>query len=352
MGSGSALIESVKMMDMIMMPTLSCRLLRLIPESSLATTPFRDLWKVMGRGFKSTALGAAAFVLLCCASPLHAQTVAIMVNGEPITNFDIEQRSKLNFLMTRKPAVREQVIDELIDEKVKVKEGKKFSIDPSTSDVDQSFAAMSSRLRLTSEQLAKTLESQGIRPDTLKARIRAEMVWTNLVRGRYKESLQVGEKDVAAAAKESGDDKADAEGFEYKMQPIVLILPKGSEPAAVETKRKEAEALRERLQTCDQANAFFKSLPNAAIRETVTKTSADMPAVLREVLDKTPIGHLTPPEVTKQGVEMVALCERKPTTVDTPKKKEIREKMYAEKYEAKSKSYLREVRKSAMIEYH
>ena len=92
-------------------------------------------------------------------------------------------------------------------------------------------------------------------------------------------------------------------------------------------------------------------MQNAAIREAITKTSADIPAVLREVLDKTPIGHLTPPEVTKQGVEMVALCGRKPTTVDTPKKKEIREKMYAEKYEAKSKAYLEEVRKAAMIEY-
>ena len=31
--------------------------------------------------------------------------------------------------------------------------------------------------------------------------------------------------------------------------------------------------------------------------------------------------------------------------------KEIREKMFVEKYEAKSKSYLQEVRKAAMIEY-
>ena len=105
------------------------------------------------------------------------------------------------------------------------------------------------------------------------------------------------------------------------------------------------------MQTCDEANAFFKCMQNAAIRDTVTKTSADMPPALREVLDKTPIGHLTPPEVTKQGVEMVALCARNPTTVDTPKKKEIRDKMFAEKYEAKSKAYLQEIRKAAMIEY-
>ena len=105
-----------------------------------------------------------------------------------------------------------------------------------------------------------------------------------------------------------GDEKPDTESFEYKMQPIVLIVPRGSAPAAIETRKKEAEALRARMQTCDEANAFFKSMQNAAIREAVIKTSADIPPSLREVLDGTPIGHLTPPELTKQGVEMVALC--------------------------------------------
>jgi peptidyl-prolyl cis-trans isomerase SurA len=284
-------------------------------------------------------------------SPLHAQTVAVLVNGEPITNYDIEQRSKLHFLTTRKPAVRKDVINELIDEKVKVKEGKKYGVDPTAADVDQSYAAMGSRMRITPEQLTRSLESQGIRPDTLKARLKADMVWTSLVRGRYKQSLQVGEKDVAAAVQANGSEKLEIEAFEYQLQPVVLIVPRGSAPATVEARRKEAEALRSRVQTCAEANAFFKSMQNAAIRDVVTKTSADLPPVLRELLDKTPIGHLTAPEVTKQGVEMVALCGRKPTTVDTPKKKEIRDKMYVEKYEAKSKSYLREVRNAAMIEY-
>lgn len=294
---------------------------------------------------------AAALILLGCGSPSQAQTVAVMVNGEPITNYDIEQRMKLNTLTTHKPSVRQDVINELIDEKVKIKEGKKFGVDPTSSDVDQSYASMSSRMRITPEQLTKSLESQGVRPDTLKMRMKADMVWTSLVRGRYKESLQVGEKDVAAAVQTSGDEKLQTEAFEYRLQPIVLIVPRGSAPAAVELRRKEAEALRSRVQTCEEANSYFKSMQNAAIREAVTKTSADIPEVLRGVLDKTPIGHLTAPEVTKQGVEMVALCGRKPTTIDTPKKKEIRDKMFVEKYEAKSKSYLQEVRRAAMIEY-
>ena len=72
-------------------------------------------------------------------SPLQAQSVACMVNGEPITNLDIEQRTKLNFLTTRKQMPRQEVIDELINEKVKIKEAKKFGVDPSASDVDQAF---------------------------------------------------------------------------------------------------------------------------------------------------------------------------------------------------------------------
>ncbi|HEY0328090.1 MAG TPA: SurA N-terminal domain-containing protein [Rhodopseudomonas sp.] len=295
---------------------------------------------------------------LCCAIALlaigrapeaRAQTVAVMVNGEPITNYDIEQRSKLMALSTHKSPSRQEVIDELINEKVKIREGKKFGIDPSASDIDGAFANMGSRMRMTPEALTKSLEAQGIRAETLRHRMRAEMVWTSLVRGRFKDSLLVGEKEVQAAV--GGDDKTQGDSFEYQMRPIVLIVPRTAAPAARELRMKEAEALRNRVQSCEEANDLFKSMQNAAIRDTVTKTSADIPQVLREVLDKTPIGHLTAPEVTKQGVEMVALCARKPTTADTPKKREIRDKMFAEKFDAKSKSYLRDVRKAAMIEY-
>jgi peptidyl-prolyl cis-trans isomerase SurA len=290
-------------------------------------------------------------LLISPISPLRAQTVAVMVNGEPITDYDIEQRSKLNFLTTHQQANRQEVVNELIDEKVKIREAKKFGVDPSSSDIDQSYSAMSSRMRLSADQLTKTLEGQGIRPETLRSRIKADMVWGSLVRGRYKERLQVGEKDVVAAVKADGGAPDQTDAFEYKMQPVVLIVPQGSAPTAVQARQKEAEALRARVQSCDEANTYFKSMQNAAIREPVVKTSADIPQVLRKLLDDTPIGHLTPPEITKQGVEMVVLCARKPTTIDTPKKREIRDKMFAQKYEATSKAYLQEIRKAAMIEY-
>src|SRR6266576_796312 len=105
---------------------------------------------------------ATSLILIGGVSASHAQTVAVMVNGESITDYDIEQRSKLDFISTHKQPARQEVINELIDEKVKIKEAKKYGVDPSSSDIEQSYAGMSSRMRITADQLTKSLESKGI----------------------------------------------------------------------------------------------------------------------------------------------------------------------------------------------
>ncbi|MGL5164660.1 MAG: SurA N-terminal domain-containing protein [Afipia sp.] len=296
-----------------------------------------------------TALFAATVLVVSgLTSGAMAQSVAAMVNGEPITNFDIDQRVKLTTLTTRKTPSRQEALEDLINDKVKIKEGKKYGLDMPSSDIDGAFGNMAARMRMSSDQLVKTLEGHGIRPETLKLRIKADMTWGNLVRGRFQSSFLVPEKDLAGVG--ASGDKPETESFEYLVRPIVLIVPRGSPPAAVEARRKEAELIRNRVQSCEEAQELFRAMRDAAIRDQLTKTSADLPPNLRELLDKTPIGKLTPPEVTKQGVEMVALCSRKPTKADTPAKREAREKIYSQKYEAKSKSYLQEVRRGSMIE--
>lgn len=297
---------------------------------------------------RAAVLAAAALVLAGHGSEVRAQSIVAIVNGEAITNSDVEQRVKLTTLTTRKTPSRQEALDELINDKLKIREGKRYGLDLSPTDIDSAFGTMASRMRMTNDQLVKTLEGHGIRPETLKSRIKADMTWGNLLRGRFQSNFNVSEKELEAAV--GGADKATTETFEYLMRPIVLIIPRGSPQSVFETRRKEAEFLRNRIQSCDEAVDLFRSMRDAAIRDQVSKTSADLPPPLRELLDKTPIGRLTPPEVTKQGIEMVALCSRKPTRADTPAKRALREKIYNERYEAKSKSYLNELRKGAMIE--
>lgn len=295
-------------------------------------------------------LATTLLTLLAAAPSAHAQAVVVMVNGSPITTYDIEQRSKLVALTTHKTAPRQEIIQQLIDDRLKIKEAKKFGINLSSSDVDSSFAEMGQRMGISADQLAKVLTAQGVRPDTMKARLKAETSWGALVRGRFKQSLMVGERDVRAAA---GSDTSpqETESYEYHLRPVVIFVPRGSSPAVVAQHKKEADIIRDRVQSCEEASTTFKSLRQATIRDTIVKTSADLPKNLRELLDKTPVGHMTPPEVTRQGIEMVALCDRKTTTADTPAKREARNKLFAQKYEAKSKSYLEDLRKAAMIEY-
>jgi peptidyl-prolyl cis-trans isomerase SurA len=245
---------------------------------------------------------------------------------------------------------RQEAMEELINDRVKIKEAKKFNLDMTPSDVEAQYAATGARMRLNTEQLNKVLEGRGIRPETLKLRIKADYVWSQLVRGRYGQSLLVGERDIASAIEVKGDAKGAGDSFEYRMRPVVLLVPRGAAQSTFEQRKREAESLRGRVQSCDQAEGFFRSMRDGVVRDVVIKTSADLPPNLREMLDKTPVGQLTPPEVTRQGVEMVALCSRTPTT-ETPQKREAREKLFAQKYEAQAKKYLQEARRSSMIEY-
>src|SRR5258708_24784208 len=86
---------------------------------------------------------AVALILMGCGQPLHAQTVAIMVNGEPITYYGIEQRSKLNLLTTHKPPDHQQPVKELIDEKLKIKQARNYAVEPTSGDLDPPYAPRS-----------------------------------------------------------------------------------------------------------------------------------------------------------------------------------------------------------------
>ena len=63
------------------------------------------------------------------------------------------------------------------------------------------------------------------------------------------------------------------------------------------------------------------------------------------------IGRLTAPDVTAQGLQMFAVCDKKQTKTDSPALHQAREDIFRQRYERESKRYLEELRKAAMIEY-
>jgi peptidyl-prolyl cis-trans isomerase SurA len=313
-------------------------------------TPIR---RCIAGGPGSIIIAAACFFAATAApSRALAQHVVLVVNGEVITDYDIDQRAKFNTLSSHKTPARQDVIEDLIDEKLKVQIGRRYKLDITDNDVDSSYADMAKRMHLTADQLTQTLSQNGIDSKTLKARVRADLTWQYLIRGKFQSSLQVSEKSVLdEIATEKTEKKSDggSVGYDYTLRPILFVVPHGN-TALQESRRKDADALRARFTTCDTGLPFARSLRDVAIREPITKNSSELVPALRQILDTTEVGHLTPPETTTQGIELFALCEKKETKSETPEKREARDKIFSEQFQAKAKNYLRELRRQAMIE--
>ena len=308
--------------------------------------PFRSLG--CRRILAVVAVAAASLALPPSAA--RAQHVAVLVNGDPITVFDIEQRTKLIQLTSNKQASRQEVVEELIEEKLKLQLLKRYAIEGMDNEVDSAYTNMARRARMTSQQLTDTLDRSGIKPGTLKSRLKAEITWNQVIRGRFQSSFQFSEKDIMAKLGPEADASASV-GYDYTLRPILFVIPRGSPDGLRESRRKEAEALRARFTSCDQGVRIARGLSDVAVRGSTVKSSADLAPQLREILEKTELGRLTPPEVTTQGIELYAVCRREKSSAEnTPDKRKVRDELVSERFQAKSKAFMKELRSQAMIE--
>lgn len=294
---------------------------------------------------------ACALVVAGLAMPTAATAqVAVIANGSPITELDISQRTKLMSTAGNKNVTRQTVIQELIDDRLKIAKARTYGLEVTDSDLDNAFQGMAARQRLSPAQFTQMLEKSGISANAVKARVRAEMTWSQLVRGRFGSALQVGDADVANALKARNEAES-AVSYVYTLYPITIVVPNGSSAGIIDGRRQIAENLRGRFDSCKTGLPLARGLRDVAVREPITKSSAELPEPFRDLLAKLEVGRLTAPDVTPQGLQMFALCEKKESTADSPAKREAREKLFTSRFETESKKFLEEIRRQAMIEY-
>src|SRR6516165_8977633 len=137
---------------------------------------------------------AALFMLAMITTislPARAQQIVVLVNGSPITDLDIAHREKFLEMSNHKKPSRQEVIDSLVDETLELKEAARYSLEPTDADVQSAYDNVA-------QKLTQILSNGGASADTLKHRLKAQIAWTTLVRGRYKVSLEIADKDVEA----------------------------------------------------------------------------------------------------------------------------------------------------------
>ena len=307
--------------------------------------------------FRRRASGiAAALAMLVAAAtstlPARAQQIILLVNGTPLTDLDIAHREKLIELSNHKKPSRQEAINTLVDETLELREAARFALEPSDADVQAAYENVATGMGVDTQKLTQMLTNGGASADTLKYRLKAQIAWTSLVRGRFKASLEIGDKDVEAELQlHQPAGETQQVGYEYTVRPIVFIVPRGAPDAAYEARKRDADALRGRFTSCADGIPFARGLPEVAVRDPITKSSADLAPALRTILDNVEVGHLTPLEQTAEGIQMFAVCSKKESKTDAPGIKEVRDKIFEKRFGARANRYLADLRRQAMIEY-
>ena len=88
-----------------------------MPRTSVRLRSFRR-WVASAALAAAVAVPAAAFA-----------QVVVIANGSPITAYDIEQRTKLIATSTHKAPTRQEVIQDLIDDRIKITKAKSYGFE-------------------------------------------------------------------------------------------------------------------------------------------------------------------------------------------------------------------------------
>jgi hypothetical protein len=141
--------------------------------------------------FMAIRLFKAVYLTALVVFPAHGQkpsildpaamdhAAAITTYLQVITEDDVDQRTKLDLLLAQKQVGREDVIRELSVDAYRIANAESAGL-ISDALVDKALADMCSRRGVASSDLMKTLEEKGIRLDTLRKRLRSDVVQERL----------------------------------------------------------------------------------------------------------------------------------------------------------------------------
>lgn len=300
----------------------------------------------MPKLLRQILLSALLVVSCALATPAAAQKIVVMVNGDPITSYDINQRQRLHQLIERKSITPKQALDEVIDERIKTQQARRLRSDVEEKDIDRMYASVASRSGRTPEQLTAGFAQAGLDPRTFKDKLLADYVWNQYVRSRAG-AVTIRDSDITAALLKRGETQLVA--TEYTLRPIIFVVPRNSTNYGA--RLKEAQALRSRFTDCTAGIEMAKDMKEVVVRQQVSRLSSEMPTAMRQILDKTEVGHLTPPEVSQLGVETFAVCAKNIVRGESAEKRDIKDQLTSSQFEVESKKLLEELRKASLIEY-
>ena len=125
--------------------------------------------------------------------------VAVEVNDQIITNYEIAQRIKMLEIFGAKSVSKKEVINSLINERLYTYTATELEVLPSTSEIDKSLDDFAKRGNLNKKNLLAYLDTRNVSQETLIAYITSGLTQRKVIQNKFVNNIIISQGDVASA---------------------------------------------------------------------------------------------------------------------------------------------------------
>jgi peptidyl-prolyl cis-trans isomerase SurA len=203
---------------------------------------------------------------------------------------------------------------------------------------------------MTLEQFHQHLRSSGVEPSTMRERFRAQSAWREVIRRRASMSVSITQRDVdrvlSTTASEAGEDTV-----ELQVQKLTLLVPGKLDQAVLARRLAEADGLRQKFSGCKTMPDLARAAADVRYEDLKYIKPSSIGEPTRSLLLSARDGDLLPPSTAAHGVEVYAVCGRRPIKADEKQREKAEGELAQREYEIVAKRHLRDLRQDAHIEY-
>lgn len=258
----------------------------------------------------------------------------------------LQQQAVANAKASLVPTFRKKALEELIEERLKMQEAKRLTVAVGDEDVERAFKSIADRNKMTPDQFSAYLNQQGGDPGVMKARLRAQLAWREVIRKRFGHQINVSGRDVErlAAAPPGGETQ------ELQMQKITFSVPGKIDQTVLAQRYEAAEALRRKFAGCKGTAALVKDQTNVKFEDLGFRSPSSVSEPTRTLLVSAGDGEMVPPALTASGVELYAVCGRRTQKISDDKRQAAENELTMKEFDRLAQRHMHDLRKDALIE--
>jgi len=292
------------------------------------------------------ALGSVPGIM--SATPAVASEIKYVVNGVPITSYDIQRRAAFLKLQHRKGNLTKEAGDEMVDQTLRRAEMSRLGIKVSEQQVNEAYNRFASSNKMSAAQLTQILQQAGVTAEHFKEFIGSQIGWNQALSARFRaQNGSMSEQDVVQRMLQHKGSKPSA--TEYMLQQVIFVVP-AKERGQIAKRKREAEAMRARFSGCDKTREFAKGLIDVTVRDLGRVLAPELPPEWADQIKKTKTGGATGVRETDRGVEFIGICSAREVSDDQVAKMVFQsEGTKDQQAEKLNKTYMDELRKRARI---